>query len=162
MKCKKCRHTVTRNSQFCPNCGERIVHQQSDRTAKKQPGIPIGAAVGLLAFGIFLGFAIFKLTSTPNNKVSQTGPIVSNIALGQNAAVAEIAQDFMCPCGTCNDPLNECTCEHKHGAAEVKGFIAQQLQAGHKKPHIVAMLKEKYAGLRSVSAPPFKFVPPPQ
>jgi hypothetical protein len=63
----------------------------------------------------------------------------------------------MCPCGSCNDALDECTCDDANGAVEVKSFIAQKLLEGHKKPHIVEMVQEHYGGLKNQTSTSFKF-----
>ena len=160
MKCQNCQQTVNQKSKFCPNCGQRITRRVSTANSSAKSTFPIGYAVGLLGVGILLGFAVFKFSSGSNSL--QTAQTIQPAAPVQSAAVLDIAQEFMCPCGKCNDPLDVCNCDHEHGAMEVKGFIAQQLQSGHKKPHIVEMVQEKYGGLKNTAAPLFKFEPPPE
>jgi len=152
MKCPNCNHVTSRESKFCPNCGEKIVVQRKSAQADKSAFPAPGYSIGLLALGILIGFAIFKLSSTPATQTvappaPQAAPFQGTVT--QSAAVIDIAKDFMCPCGKCNDALDVCSCDHPKGAYEVKGFIAQKLQEGHEKPHIVELLHQQYPGLQS-------------
>jgi predicted RNA-binding Zn-ribbon protein involved in translation (DUF1610 family) len=146
MRCQNCNNTVTSKSKFCPHCGERIILRSSSK--KKQStarNIPLSYAVGFVGLGLLLGFIIFKSYS---NSTSRTFPSVSNInssSLIQSPAVSDVAKEFMCFCGSCTDRLDECSCEHKNGAREVKSFIAQKLSEGHEKPHIVEMVRSEYS-----------------
>lgn len=158
MKCQNCRTTVTKKSKFCPNCGQRITPRVSAASPAKG-SFPLVYAVGFIGVGILLGYAVFKFGSSSGS--AQPGPAVRPDAPIHSAAVLAIAREFMCPCGTCTDPLDVCDCDHNHGALEVKTFIARQLQAGHEKPHIVEMVQAKYGGLKNSPVPGFKFEPPP-
>lgn len=76
-------------------------------------------------------------------------------------AVYEVASQFNCPCGDCNDGIEVCDCDMVRGATEVRSFIYQLLQV-HKPPHVIEMVEEKYghrkSGLTSSSGPePLKF-----
>lgn len=149
MKCQNCNRTVTRKTRFCPNCGKPIVHRKSQKQPRRTGRIPLVYVIGLLLLGGMLGFALFKLTANTDHHSSDAAEANFQAAsAGQDPAVLDIAREFMCPCGACNDPLDVCTCDDKHGAVEVKSFIAQQLQLGHKKPHIVAMVQEEFGGLK--------------
>ncbi|MFQ6116163.1 MAG: zinc-ribbon domain-containing protein [bacterium] len=159
MKCQNCHHTVTRKSKFCPNCGTPIAARKS-RPQQSKTQLPLGYALVLVMLGILIGFLIFKYTSNSGTDFSQTTTGIQGSQAIQSAAVLDIAQEFMCPCGSCSDPLDVCNCDHKNGALEVKSFIAQKLREGHKKPHIVEMVQEKYGGLKNKTAPSFDFVPP--
>lgn len=149
MKCQNCQHTVTRKSKFCPKCGERILPRTSSQKAGRGRNISVGYTLGLVGLGILIGFAVFKYSSESLDQTNRTTPNLQVGSSVQSPAVLDIAKDFICPCGSCSDPLDTCQCDHPNGALEVKGFISQKLQEGHKKPHIVEMLMEKYAGLRS-------------
>ncbi len=162
MKCESCGKTVTRKSNFCPSCGEPIVYRRSAERAPQRRSVPFSYAIALVTAGAFLGFLIFKLSSGPsappvatsNAGTFQTASAVPAALVPQ---VREIADQFMCQCGGCSDPLNECSCDMKNGAREMKGFIAQQLQAGVEKSQIVAMVSLRYGGLKSANAPVVDF-----
>lgn len=161
MKCQNCNHTVTKKSKFCPNCGEKIVFRSSQNPSQSGTKIPFVYVIGLVLLGGIIGFGIFKLNSNSTSVNTQTRDVSNfqNLAAIQSAAVLDIAKEFMCPCGDCNDPLDVCNCDDKNGAIEVKSFIAQKLQEGHQKPHIMEMVQAKYGGLKKESKPVFKFDP---
>jgi len=122
--------------------------------------MPFGYVLGLLGVGIVIGFAVFKYSSTYERN---TSPAVANLTANppvQTAAVLDVAKQFLCPCGNCNDQLDVCDCEHKNGALEVKAFIAEQFRLGHKKPHITEMVMQRFAPKKSASAPLFEFDQP--
>lgn len=159
MKCHRCNHTVTKKSKFCPNCGEKIVPRSSQNQTHAGVKIPFGYVIGLVLLGGIVGFAIFKLSSTSANTHTHDVSNVQSSVL-QSVAVLEVAREFMCPCGDCKDALDVCTCDDKNGAIAVKSFIAQKLQEGHQKPHIIEMVQAKYGGLKKNSNPTFKFDSP--
>ncbi len=161
MKCQNCNHTVTRKSKFCPNCGDTIIPRTSQKQASVHKGIPIQFGIGLIGLGILVGFLIFKYASDSGDNSVQTNLIYQSSHAQYSAAVLDIARDFMCNCGNCgDDTVEDCNCEHKNGALEVKNFILQKVQEGHKKPHIVALVQEKYGGLKKESEPLFKLESP--
>ncbi|MFQ5707850.1 MAG: hypothetical protein ACE5HO_10400 [bacterium] len=149
MKCQNCNQIIARKSKFCPNCGEEVKFRSSVKNAKQGSGIPMVYGFGLLGLGILLGFALFKFSLQSGDTAAPTVSSFGSPAAIQSPAVLDIAKDFICPCGTCNDPLDVCTCDNPNGAVEVKSFIAQKLREGHKKPHIVEMLTKEYPGLKS-------------
>ncbi len=146
MKCQNCQQTVIRKSHYCPNCGAPVVPRSSQhQPTHKSKSLTVGYTVALVGVGMLAGFLIFKFgTSESGSENNANVP-----AALQSAAVLDVAREFMCPCGNCNDPLDTCTCDHPKGAFEVKGFIAQQLAAGHLKPHIVEMVQQKYGGRKN-------------
>ncbi|MFQ5824201.1 MAG: zinc-ribbon domain-containing protein [bacterium] len=160
MKCQNCHHTVTRKSKFCTNCGTPVAPRSSQKRTQPKTRLPISYAFGLIGLGILVGIAIIKFIENSSNNSFQAASNIQKSQQIQSAAVLDIAKEFMCPCGSCSDPLDECTCDHKNGALEVKTFIAQKLQEGHKKPHIVEMVQEKYGSLQSRTNPNFKFEMP--
>lgn len=109
--------------------------------------IPIGYAIGFVALGIIIGLVIKESSNSSEQSVR---PVTSfQPATGMDSpAVLAIARDYMCLCGNCTDPLDICKCEHAKGALEVKAFISQQLQGGHKSPHIKEMLMQKYPNIK--------------
>lgn len=159
MKCQKCNHTVTRKSKFCPHCGSPIVPRSSSRKrpATSRPYLAYAIVFGLL--GLLLGVVITKFSEADQ----QPAPGHNHPLDIQSAAVLDIAKEFHCFCGTCDDRLDVCDCTHPKGAEEVKGFIAQKLQEGHKKKHIVEMVQQAYglAGLDLKQLPPLDAPPPP-
>jgi len=154
VKCQNCQQTVTRKTKFCPNCGATIVLRAAQKSPPQKARWSIPYALGLVALGIVVGYVVFKhSTHSGENSASD----IQNNPATQSAAVLDIAREFMCPCGTCNDALDECTCDDKNGAVEVKSFIAQKLLEGHKKPHIVEMVQTQYGGLKTPPSPSLKF-----
>lgn len=154
MKCANCNRTVTKKTKFCPECGNKIVPKTSKSGPKEPKKITAVQAGLLIGVGIIVGIAILKIgESTPD---SASSPPVSDFPSSlQSPAVLEIAAEFDCFCGSCEDRLDVCTCEHPRGALEVKGFILQKLQEGHHKPHIVEMVRENYgSGVSSIPPPP--------
>lgn len=60
----------------------------------------------------------------------------------------KIYSQFECPCGQCGiDELKDCTCNHKNGAVEVKGFIDSQIALNlYSVDEIVSQVTSKYGG----------------
>ena len=167
MKCQSCGKTVAKKTKFCPSCGEPIVHRRSDAPqAHPRRSIPLSYALAFIAGGAIIGFLYFKFSSTPTPPQMVVGGGFQG-ASGSVQAVAipaalrpqvqEIASEFMCPCGGCDDLLSECVCEMKNGALEVKQFIAQQLQSGAPKPQIVAAVTQRYGHYQGGSGPNVDF-----
>lgn len=61
-------------------------------------------------------------------------------------AVSRVASSFICSCGKCTNPLDNCTCSV---AAEERGFIQDQLLAGQSEADVTNAVKQKYGGLKS-------------
>lgn len=159
MKCQSCHQTVTRKGQYCPNCGTPIIPRSSqNQPALQSKPIKLVSALALIAAGALVGFLIFKFAGSDSGSENNAD---FPLAL-QSPAVLEVAKEFACPCGNCNDALDTCTCDHPKGAFEVKGFIAQQLAAGHKKPHIVEMVQQKYGGRKNQTSLKLDFQLPGQ
>jgi len=159
MYCPNCGQKTTRRSKFCPSCGEDLT-VQVPRKAKnvESRGVPLHYVIAILVAGILLGAVIIKMFDDGNGAAPESSPASFSI---QSAAVLDIAREFNCPCGTCDHSLDECDCQHKNGAFEIKSFIAQKLRETHLKPHIVEMVQATYGGLKSPSAlPPDAFVKP--
>lgn len=163
MKCQSCGQNLTKRSKFCPNCGERVVPRRTRQAPPPSRGsFPSGYAAAFVAVGAVLGFLIFKLSSGPGTTQmvaggSQRFQTTAPIPAALRAEVQEIASNFMCPCGGCNDALDVCTCDMKNGSVEVKGFIAQQLQAGVERSQIIANVNQRYGGLKTAVAPKIDF-----
>ncbi len=144
MKCQNCNRTVTRKAKFCPTCGEKIIHRTSAKQANNSQGTPFVYGIGFLALGILIGFVVFKFSSNTGNQSTSMATNFQNPPVIQTAEVLGIAKEFMCFCGNCSDPLHTCQCDHPEGAVEVKNFIAQKLQEGHQKSHIVELVQSQY------------------
>jgi hypothetical protein len=97
--------------------------------------------VALLAIGLILGYIASGVSNKDSANTTFSSPVNANIS---SLAVMEIAKAFDCFCGTCDHQLAECSCEHPRGAKEVKTFIAIKLAEGHKSPHIVELVRERF------------------
>lgn len=156
MKCKICHNSVTTDHKFCPHCGNRMLRRPS---AGQGPTLSLKQGMVLLLFGLFFGYAFFYVASDSGKDQAATAPS-KNKSTVTSVAVNEIASEFMCPCGSCNDVLDQCTCEHENGAVEVKGFIAGKIAEGHKKPHIIQLVRDQFnaqpseAGTLVIPKPP--------
>jgi hypothetical protein len=151
MYCPNCGRKTTRRSKFCPDCGENLSNPLPKKAKKTESrGVPLHYVLAILAAGILLGVVIIKMF---NGRNETTPEILADVPSIHSAAVLDIASEFNCPCGTCKDSLDECDCDHKNGAIEIKSFIAQQLLRHHK-PHIVEMVQKQYGGLKSQSTLP--------
>lgn len=153
MKCANCNRTVTKKSKFCPDCGSPVGQRRTQPAKKASRKLTAAQGAVLVGVGIFLGVMILKLSEgTPTSGTSSSAALQAGL---QSPAVLEIAGEFDCFCGSCDDRLDVCTCEHDNGALEVKGFILQKLQEGHHKPHIIEMVKETYgSGAMNFPVPP--------
>jgi len=159
MKCPACGQTIARKSRFCEWCGKPVQQPPSPEAARSTRAFPVAYAILFLILGFGIAFVIFKPRSDRQARQSASTADSSPSAV-YPAAVLDIAKEFNCPCGTCNDALDVCTCDEKNGAVEVKHFISQKLAEGHKKPHIVEMVNEKYGGLKQVGSGGPKFEVP--
>ena len=158
MKCQNCNRTITRKSKFCPHCGNEVILKKAMEQKFQKPKTTIGYSVILVAVGIILGFVITKFSENVNAPIEQnTASTITDAQVAFNPQVNQIARRFICPCGNCEDSIDVCSCEHKNGALEVKAFIAQQLQDGHKERHIIEMVQQKYSPQPSKSALLFEF-----
>lgn len=169
MKCPECHRTVQRKDRFCPYCGARVTGKTAPARKKNtsqnnSQNWPLVAAI--FALGLAVGaFAIYATRTgntpgaTPSVAQATFDPTLRGPQLAQRfPLVYEVAAQFMCPCGSCNDGLEVCDCDMPRGAVEVRGFIYAQVQAGHKAPHITEMVEEKY-GHRKNGAVPAPIVP---
>ncbi|MFQ5627909.1 MAG: zinc ribbon domain-containing protein [bacterium] len=147
MYCPNCGEKTTRRSKFCPNCGDDLTVQKSRKPKTVESrGVPLQYVIAILAAGILIGAVIIKYFDNGNETAPANTPTSFSI---HSAAVLDIAREFNCPCGQCNHVLDECDCQHKNGAHEIKSFIALKLMEKHHKPHIIEMVQENYGGLRS-------------
>jgi len=57
-----------------------------------------------------------------------------------------VVRNVDCPCGNCQLRLIDCTCEHDHGASEVKAFVRERARAGRTASEIIAAVDRVYGG----------------
>ena len=140
MKCQNCNKTVTRSTKFCPNCGKKIVPRTSANVENTGRQFNLLYGITMIMGGILIGALLLEYGAGSG----ENGLTEGSMQLQQSPMVLDIAQEFTCFCGQCNDPLATCDCSHPDGALEVKRFIAQKLSEGHQKPHIIEMIKTRY------------------
>jgi len=150
MYCTQCGNEIKKqNAKFCPSCGAGV--KGSGKKSKKTKGksskqsgksgvtIPIPALVlGVMGL-IVVGFFVF---SGGNDQLQQTKMSPEQQAL--RADVIQVAEQFMCPCGDCNDNLAACDCNAPKGATEVKRFIQNGLADGKTPQQMTAAVAMKY------------------
>ncbi len=168
MKCPSCGRHITPRSKFCPYCGKPAAPRRSHPEAQT-PSSRLPLYVALVTAGVAFGALSFYLlqkreTTATTATAAATGfdPMLRGEELARlYPAVYEVASQFNCPCGDCNDGVEVCDCDMVRGATEVRTFIYQLLQV-HKPPHVIAMVEEKYghrkSGVTSSGVPePLKF-----
>ncbi len=169
MKCPACGRHITPRSNFCPYCGQPAAprHNNKQRAQTTPQRLPL--YIALVVAGIAAGVLSFywlqtqePATPTATAVAADFDPMLRGEQLAKlYPAVYEVASQFNCPCGDCNDGVEVCDCDMVRGATEVRSFIYQLLQV-HKPPHAIEMVEEKYghrkSGLTSSGAPePLKF-----
>lgn len=165
MKCHECGRHITPRSKFCPYCGKAVAARQNNKNkaTPTKPHWPL--YLTLVIAGIALGVTAFwwlqreKSSPAPSN----FDPTLRGEPLAKlYPAVYEVAAQFNCPCGDCNDGVEVCDCEMERGAAEVRLFIYQLLQV-HERPHVMELVEQKYGHRKNgaTTPSPSTFVPPP-
>ncbi len=103
-------------------------------------------AIAMLALGIAIGaFAMYSKSGRNVQAKSGFDPALRGAQLASlYPQVYQVASQFICPCGTCNDGAEDCDCDMPNGAQEVRSFIYAQLMQGHLPPHIIEMVEQKY------------------
>lgn len=117
--------------------------------------------VAVLFAGILFGAGVVYIT---RGKTPPTAAAMSSFDPKMRGAqlaaafpeVYQVAAEFICPCGTCTDGLEVCDCEMPKGASEVRQFIFDHLNGGHRPPHVVEMVSARY-GYRKSGRPPVTF-----
>lgn len=138
MKCQSCHRTVAKKNKFCVHCGSPVTPRRSENTEPSGFRMHPGYGAVLLVAGLLLGYVMFGRNKENPGQVEHSHPVAAP------ATIDEIVKDFKCFCGQCEDMLAVCTCEHKHGAVEVRAFVAQKLAEGHLAPHIREMVLSTY------------------
>jgi hypothetical protein len=164
MKCTHCSRHISPRAKFCPYCGKPVApRRNTSRAAATQSRLPLYAA--LVVAGVAVGaLSIYWLQKTEAGTTSANGfdPTLRGEQLARlYPAVYEVASQFICPCGTCEDGLEVCDCGMARGSSEVRMFIYQLLQV-HQPAHAVELVEKEY-GHRKTGASSLKFekLPPP-
>ncbi len=166
MKCPTCGRHITPRSNFCPYCGKPVAPRQSKPNARTtSPRWPL--YVALVVAGVAIG--VLSLYWLQERKIGAAAAAATDFdptLRGEQLAklypaVYEVAAQFNCPCGACNDGVEVCDCDMERGAAEVRSFIYQLLQI-HQPAHAVELVAEKYGHRKSgspSSGPPLSSAP---
>ncbi len=148
MKCLSCGRHIAPRSNFCPYCGKPAAPRRNKIDTQKTTVRWLLYLV-LLVASIAIGVLSFrwlqeKETYTATGTATDFDPTVRGEQLAQlYPTVYEVAAQFNCPCGDCNDGVEVCDCQMERGAAEVRSFIYQLLQI-HKPQHVIELVAEKY------------------
>jgi zinc-ribbon domain len=163
MKCPTCGRHITPRSNFCPYCGKPAAPRRSKPEAQTiPPRLPLYVAlvVGGIAIGVLSFYWLQKqetATATATAAANNFDPTLRGEQLAKlYPAVYEVAAQFDCPCGTCDDGVEVCDCDMERGAAEVRTFIYQLLQV-HEPPHAIKLVEEKYGHRKSGAPEALKF-----
>lgn len=60
--------------------------------------------------------------------------------------VLKVVSAFDCPCGNCALTLLECTCDHAHGAVEIKAYVRAKLASGLSPEQVIDDIDRTYGG----------------
>jgi hypothetical protein len=156
MKCFECGRHITPRSKFCPYCGKPVSSRRSPKAplSAKKPNWPL--YLTLVLAGIVMGVLAFRWLQKQEPASAATATNFDPTLRGEQLAklypqVYEVASQFNCPCGDCNDGVEVCDCEMARGAAEVRSFIYQLLQV-HEPPHAIELVAQKYGSRKNGTA----------
>jgi hypothetical protein len=145
MKCPACRRHITPRSKFCPYCGKPVSTRRSDKASAPATKTNWPLYLTLVIAGVAIGALAFNWLQ--ERKPAAPAHFDSTLRGEQLAKrypqVYEVASQFNCPCGDCNDGVEVCDCEMERGAAEVRLFIYQLLQV-HQPAHAIEIVAQKY------------------
>jgi len=170
--CNHCGKELKPDSKYCIYCGSKVKKISNINSGKSQPNINNKnyykkkgisgrnnipeksniwktTAIVLMAI-IFLGSGVLGvryLSSTSRPSVPGPPPNVNMVSAPDNfwtAEVMEIAAKFNCPCGSCNDRLDNCTCSQSGGAVEAKTYIKTLLQEGLSTDDVMNKVEQRY------------------
>ena len=146
MYCPECRSKLKQKAKFCTACGASITN---DKKKKQQPSkkkktvkkgksqilmpLIMGGVIVLVVAGLFF----FQNSANQQMQNNSTVPVYSD-------QVQQVAANFMCPCGECNDNLALCTCTAPNGSEDVKGFIQEGLNQGKSTEQMITAVQLKY------------------
>ncbi|MGH7456611.1 MAG: zinc ribbon domain-containing protein, partial [bacterium] len=119
MKCPTCGRHITPRSNFCPYCGKSVVPRRNKQKAQTTPQrLPL--YIALMTAGVAIGVLSFyslqtREPATAAATAADFDPILRGEQLaGLYPAVYEVAAQFNCPCGDCNDGVEVCDCDMVH------------------------------------------------
>lgn len=169
MKCQKCGNQNDVGAKYCEQCGNYLLDNSSKRNNnrnKKRENVKIYAnknkslksfvveLISLKFVWIFTTTILFALLllgihSTNNNRYNKNNdrfidersenPIIE-------AKVFEIASNFACGCGSCNEEsLEICKCNY---AVDERQFIRDYLEQNKNTSDIITAMITKYGGLK--------------
>jgi hypothetical protein len=166
VNCSQCGNTIEPGAQFCSQCGTKVTgkitsapkaakpiyknkytHGKSKKSGKSSKA-GVNSFVGYAILAIFvIGVTWFIAWSFSSS--SRPGRVNSPVSQYRNTSVwsdevQAIAANFNCPCGTCSDRLDVCTCAEPSGSVEVKTYIKSLLDQGLTKFEAVENVEEKY------------------
>ena len=166
VNCSKCGYTIEPEAQFCSQCGTKVAvksapapkaakpiykskysHGKAKKNSKSSKA-GINSFVGYAILAIFvIGVTWFIAWSFSSS--SRPDRVNSTVSQYQNTStwsdeVQAIAANFQCPCGTCTDRLDVCTCDEPRGSVEVKTYIKSLLDQGLTKFETVEKVEEEY------------------
>jgi hypothetical protein len=155
MKCPSCGRHITPRSNFCQYCGKPAAPRRNQTKTKKTTPrwlLYLATVVAVIAVSVLLlHWFQEKDTATASATATDFDPTLYGEPLARlYPAVYEVAAQFNCPCGDCNDSVEVCDCQMERGAAEVRSFIYQLLQI-HKPPHVSELVAEKYGHRKSAA-----------
>ena len=166
--CSSCGSKNISEASFCSNCGESFSTLNSKTSDKKsnkknintkrsknQPKVLDIAGLikehKLIAgiVSIFLMFILYRSlpqTSDYNsNNFSSIIPSNSFTREMPDSVTVSVMSKFICSCGDCTDPLEQCTCET---AAEERDFIRTRITQNFSTEETVLAVINKYGGLK--------------
>ncbi|MDZ7266503.1 MAG: zinc ribbon domain-containing protein [candidate division KSB1 bacterium] len=157
MKCSSCGHRVIRRARYCDACGAPLFpRSKSAAVAPANSRSRFFGAV-LLSAGIAVGALLMYFATRPTSSKQVHGnfdpSLRGEVLAAQYPLVYEVASQFLCPCGSCNDGLEVCDCDMKNGAFQVRREIHQLLQV-HEVPHVIELLATRYGHRKTGASSP--------
>ncbi len=143
-KCPVCNTTNEATAKFCKNCGASLTsgkRKKNSAAARQSSKTPLYIGAGIIgALLLFLFMQDVKGPGEHNHDPVQVEQVSNDVAL--EAAVIDIAQQFYCACGSCQeDSLEDCACPT---AQQERNFIRQALRSGQTREAIIKAVKAKY------------------
>ncbi|MCB0752731.1 MAG: zinc-ribbon domain-containing protein, partial [Ignavibacteriae bacterium] len=170
MICNKCNSQNKENANFCEECGSPLTIQASSRRVKRNPLRPhkttkikntkpnltilnylmshkqiwVFVSIFLTIFIVLVAINFNNSNNSNNNRgrfldIASKNPIIE-------AKVFEIAANFVCGCGSCNEEsLEICKCSY---AVEERQFIRDYLEQNRNSTEIITAMTSKYGGLK--------------
>jgi hypothetical protein len=166
MNCSKCGNIIEPGERFCGQCGTKVTGKseaahkavkpvyrgkhtrgKSKKTSKSSKA-GVNSIVGYAILAIFvIGVTWFIAWSF--SSPSRPRRVNTSVSQYQGTSVwsdevQAIAANFNCPCGSCGDRLDVCTCDEVKGSVEVKTYIKSLLEQGLTKFEVVEKVEENY------------------